>query len=191
METDMTELDQRKLSIITLFTDFPNGITFQTFKTKKESDKYKHLSLPKDQQILASLIYMLVEEGKLVTWVVSKQKYIGISEPAKLKQQKIVNKKETINKEDVKKVEVVKEKQSNYSVELDKPKLIQFLSDFISSPLFSFDCKQDLQEIKADLLTQNKEEKLRLLEELISNKFLSEEIKQNLTAIHGFLTSRD
>lgn len=196
----MTELDQRKLAIVTLFKDFPNGMTFQTVKTKKDNDKYKHLGLPTDQQILATLISGLVQEGKLVTWVANKQKYMGIAEPTKVKQQKIVNKKETIKKEEPKKmvevVEVVeamevRQNQSVYSVCTDKPKLIQFLSDFISSSLFSFEWKQDLQEIRADLQISNKEEKLRLLTELSSNEFLSEEIRQNLTAIKNLLTSMD
>lgn len=196
----MTELDQRKLAIVTLFKDFPNGMTFQTVKTKKDNDKYKHLGLPTDQQILATLISGLVQEGKLVTWVANKQKYMGIAEPTKVKQQKIVNKKETIKKEEPKKmvevVEVVeamevRQNQSVYSVCTDKPKLIQFLSDFISSSLFSFEWKQDLQEIRADLQISNKDEKLRLLTELSGNEFLSEEIRQNLTAIKKLLTSMD
>lgn len=196
----MTELDQRKLAIVTLFKDFPNGMTFQTVKTKKDNDKYKHLGLPTDQQILATLISGLVQEGKLVTWVANKQKYMGIAEPTKVKQQKIVNKKETIKKEEPKKmvevVEVVeamevRQNQSVYSVCTDKPKLIQFLSDFISSSLFSFEWKQDLQEIRADLQISNKDEKLRLLTELSGNEFLSEEIRQNLTAIKNLLTSMD
>lgn len=202
----MTELDQRKLAIVTLFKDFPNGMTFQTVKTKKDNDKYKHLGLPTDQQILATLISGLVQEGKLVTWVANKQKYMGIAEPTKVNQQKIVNKKETIKKEEPKKmvevVEVVemvemaeamevRQNQSAYSVCTDKPKLIQFLSDFISSSLFSFERKQDLQEIRADLQISNKDEKLRLLTELSGNEFLSEEIRQNLTAIKKLLTSMD